>query len=320
MHLHFSLAFVEFLARHRTPLLTDFFLACSFFGRAGFYVFLVMLLYVTWEKRLAVRLSLLVLLTMAANDLLKNLIRNPRPFVDEGIWRQNWAVSAAQARSLAAEFSTPSGHAMGSASFYGYLAGFAHRRSVRILCALAILLIGFSRPYLGVHYGEDVLLGWAIGLFIAFAAARSTHGLTALWNRCPYPAQIAAAVFASALFCYLSVALNGGTINGQLHGMASYAGFLTGNIVAFPLEGRYVCFDPRSGSGTAKMTRLILTLAVIGGTVAVLGPTFALLAWQGSIAWLVLEYLRFTMAGIAGMFVAPWLFTRLGMASILPED
>jgi hypothetical protein len=209
---------------------------------------------------------------------------------------------------------------MGSASFYGYLAAFFDRRSVRILCGLAIFLIGLSRPYLGVHYGEDVLLGWAIGLLIAFAAARSTHALTALWNRCPYPAQIAAAVSASALFCYLSVALNGGAINGQLHGMASYAGFLTGNIVSFPLEGRYVRFDPRSGSGMAKTARLVLTLVVIGGTVAALGPVFALLAWQGSIAWLVLEYLRFTMAGIAGMFAAPWLFTRLRMASILPED
>src|SRR5579871_6541806 len=159
--LHFNLGFVEALARHRTPLLTDIFLGASGIGSSDFYVLLIVLAYVAWDKRLAVRLSYLVLLTMACNDWLKNIIRNPRPFAADGTYRQHWAVSSAQATSLATEYSTPSGHAMGAGSFYSYLFLAIRRRPVRIAAVLLILVIGFSRPYLGVHYGEDILLGWA---------------------------------------------------------------------------------------------------------------------------------------------------------------
>lgn len=318
MHLHFSLAFVEFLAHHRTPLLTEFFLGCSFLGSAGFYIFLIMLIYVTWEKRLAVRLAFLLLATMATNDILKSLIRNPRPFIAEGTWRQNWAVSPARAQLLAAEFSTPSGHAMGAASFYTYLAAFLRRRGVPILAAILILLIGFSRPYLGVHYGEDVLLGWAIGLGMALILVRSTHTLTALWNRCPYSAQIAIAVLASAAFCAISAGLDGWRVTGQFEGTVAYAGFLTGSVIACPLEWRHIRFDPRSGSDVATTVRLLLTLALIGITLAALKPLFLFLVHENSAAWFVLEYLRYTMAGIAGMRAAPWFFTRLGLADTHP--
>jgi membrane-associated phospholipid phosphatase len=62
------------------------------------------------------------------------------------------------------EFSTPSGHATAAAAFYTYLYGKVCSRAVRIVAVAAILIIGISRPYLGVHYFEDVFLGWALGV------------------------------------------------------------------------------------------------------------------------------------------------------------
>ncbi|MDR7071159.1 phosphatase PAP2 family protein [Fictibacillus barbaricus] len=68
-------------------------------------------------------------------------------------------------------FSYPSGHSMGSLIYYGFL-GYLVVRSQRgrgskiFLSAafiLLILLIGFSRIYLGVHYPSDVLAGFSAG-------------------------------------------------------------------------------------------------------------------------------------------------------------
>ncbi len=78
IHPHFSLSLVQFLADHRNPLLTRLFLTASFFGSANFYVFLTIFLYVAYDKRFAIRLSVLVLLTMACNDLVKLFVRNSR--------------------------------------------------------------------------------------------------------------------------------------------------------------------------------------------------------------------------------------------------
>jgi len=74
-------------------------------------------------------------------------------------------------------YSFPSGHAMASMIFYGLLVYLIVKRTlswrmcvfVVITGAVLILLIGFSRMYLGLHYLSDVLGGYAAGLvWLAF--------------------------------------------------------------------------------------------------------------------------------------------------------
>src|SRR5439155_17690729 len=68
--------------------------------------------------------------------------------------------------------SFPSGHAAGSAVGYGMLAyclalrwrTWRRRLPLVGVLVLLVLLIGFSRLYLGVHYLSDVLAGYALGL------------------------------------------------------------------------------------------------------------------------------------------------------------
>ncbi len=68
-------------------------------------------------------------------------------------------------------FSFPSGHAMMSVAFYGFLIwlcahSIANKRiqfCIIIFLALLILLIGFSRIYLRVHYATDIVAGFCTG-------------------------------------------------------------------------------------------------------------------------------------------------------------
>jgi undecaprenyl-diphosphatase len=68
--------------------------------------------------------------------------------------------------------SFPSGHAMSAAIVYttvAYTAARLHKRKwarwlVMMTAIVVIVLISFSRLYLGVHYPSDVLAGIAIGL------------------------------------------------------------------------------------------------------------------------------------------------------------
>lgn len=69
-------------------------------------------------------------------------------------------------------FSFPSGHAMVSMAFYGMLICLFYKLiknkklkySLMVFCSVLILLIGFSRVYLGVHYFSDVLVGFFVSI------------------------------------------------------------------------------------------------------------------------------------------------------------
>ena len=69
-------------------------------------------------------------------------------------------------------WSFPSGHAMSSVVFFGFLIYFfwknfknwKYKISIVFAGFLFIIMIGFSRIYLGAHYLSDVLAGYMVGL------------------------------------------------------------------------------------------------------------------------------------------------------------
>jgi membrane-associated phospholipid phosphatase len=82
-------------------------------------------------------------------------------------------------------FSFPSGHAMCSMATAAALAVLFRRSQwrahVTVIAAFCVLLIGVSRPYLGVHFPSDILAGWTaalawvVGLALSGAHARAWH-------------------------------------------------------------------------------------------------------------------------------------------------
>jgi undecaprenyl-diphosphatase len=101
----------------------------------------------------------------------KRLVGRPRPDV---AWRLI---------DLPASPSFPSGHALVSMAVYGTL-GLLIAREVRRPWRYAVVAVGFAlpivigltRPYLGVHYLGDVIAGWVAGLACALTAGSIAEG------------------------------------------------------------------------------------------------------------------------------------------------
>jgi undecaprenyl-diphosphatase len=110
----------------------------------------------TGRRHQAILLGLGALSAELVTQVLKSALQRPRPVVFFGL-------------SPAETYSFPSGHAFVATVFYALLAGIVtpfarsrrQRAAIAAVTAVACLLIGLSRVYLGYHYPSDVLAGWA---------------------------------------------------------------------------------------------------------------------------------------------------------------
>lgn len=88
-------------------------------------------------------------------------------------------------------WSFPSGHATAAMAVYGFIAyaiartlpGFRERFEVTYWTVLLIMLIGFSRIFLSVHYLTDVLGGFMVGGFWLLIGVGVAEGKTAAGRR-----------------------------------------------------------------------------------------------------------------------------------------
>lgn len=135
----------------------------TFFGKHSFLIpaFSLLLLYFVYSKNkhLAVVTAVISIGGVSLMGLLKNLFARQRPSFPmvDGI----------------TNYGFPSGHAMMGVAFYGLLIIFCFlyikNKWIKIvsvnLLLLFILMIGFSRIYLRVHYTTDVMAGYSFGTF-----------------------------------------------------------------------------------------------------------------------------------------------------------
>jgi len=112
--------------------------------------------------------------------VLKELVARPRPFVDAAAVYHNWW----QFIGLPAEsgFAFPSGHttvamAAAAALFLSY------NKKVSWMSFLFVILTGFSRCYLMVHYPSDILGGMVIGAAGAVIVYLLYPVFFGLWNK-----------------------------------------------------------------------------------------------------------------------------------------
>ena len=99
-------------------------------------------------------LCAMLLGTILGQEILKNIIQRPRPFLESSVI--NMIIEKP------VSYSFPSGHTTAAFAAAGILSKYFKKYSV-LFFTIAIL-IGFSRLYLYVHYPTDVIAGAILGL------------------------------------------------------------------------------------------------------------------------------------------------------------
>ena len=151
--------YIPYIAQHRTKFATSYFKVITHAGSIYFLI-LVVLLFLIFTKHKKDGLFAAANLTCVgvASVIIKYLVRRVRP--------QNVAAIAETG------FSFPSAHAMLSVAVFAVLIYFAFKYfknktlkfSIAISLSCLILVIIFTRAYLGVHFVSDLLAGFFLGL------------------------------------------------------------------------------------------------------------------------------------------------------------
>jgi membrane-associated phospholipid phosphatase len=157
----FDTTILWWLHRHSNATIDNLMLGITNLGNPEFVVVLVTICFslLLWYKRYwSARILFLTCLgAVILNQGLKLVFVRPRP--------QLWPHLIVEHT-----YSYPSGHALGSAVLYGFLAVLLAREYPRYrvgIYSIAILLvaaIGLSRLFLGVHYPTDIIAGYAVGI------------------------------------------------------------------------------------------------------------------------------------------------------------
>lgn len=249
-----------------------FFLSVTVFGEFWLPTIVCAIFYWCIDFRAGIYLFSLEGFNILFAHLFKMLACVYRPWVLD-----NRIHPSALAVPFAKGYSFPSGHSAMSSSVFGGVAYLLRKN--KLICGFFIfivLLVGFSRLWLGVHTPQDVLGGFLIGLTLIFAVEKMINWAEKDKNRYLYLLLIinVFAIF-STIYLYLFNTYRIDYVSGQLLVNPQDLKYVLLVVYSYSLgmfNGCFLCrrffpFNPKEGSVKRRILRGIV--GVIGAALLI---------------------------------------------------
>ena len=271
------MGFLRLLESIRIPALNVFFSGITYCGDEIAFMVAAFALFWCVNKRTGYYAFLVGLFGTVGNQWLKIACRIPRPWVLD----PNFTI-VESARAAATGYSFPSGHTQNAVGTYGALAVMTKRKWVRGVCIALIVLVPFSRMYLGVHTPLDVGVAFLMAaalLALFYPVFRSEQAMAK-----GMPWLLSAAVLLAVAFTFYmgGLRVDAASLDGSNFAHAQENAYkLLGAVIAllpvYFLEKRYVKFET-GAVWYAQIAKLVLGLGLAMAVKSVLkAPLNALL-------------------------------------------
>lgn len=289
----------------------------SALGSEEFYLIFIPAIYWSVDKRLGRQLGYIFLLSGLVNNILKNTLRQPRPF---------WLEPGLQL-SEGEGYGIPSGHVQNTTAVIILLAAQLRRGWSWLLVLLFIVLMGMSRFYLGVHFPQDIAVGFILGLLILAGFLLWQTFFFARFNKQILGRRLLLLVLIPTVLAAIYIGLllllgptdtdvpwasyiPAADLNGHEDVVATVAGLL-GFGIGILLEGSRVRFRS-DGSVSQRVARYVLGIVVAVGIWAGLRALF-----PAEPMWVALpfRFVRYLILLLWVTYFAPWVFVRLRLAT-----
>ena len=309
-------------AQETYPQLLGVITLVSAMGEEPFFLVVLPAVYWCIDKRLGRQLGYIFLLSALINNIIKNMVRGPRPF---------WLDPAVQL-SEEEGYGFPSGHVQNATAVFLLLAVRLRRVWVWLAALLFILAMAVSRVYLGVHFLQDVVAGFVLGLLVLaifltwqrlFAERYAQRILgRRLLIMILVPSALAAAYVIALLILgepnlevpwasYVPLA----ELTAHEDVVSTVAGLL-GFGIGMTLESSRIRFRP-DGPAWKRIVRYLLGIIV---AVAIWAGLRAIFPAEPEWLALPLRFLRYLLLLLWVTFFAPWVFVRLRLAAADAES
>lgn len=234
--------FLYLLESIRNPVLDKIFYFFTLLGQET--IFLVMALVLFWcvNKRYGYYVMTVGFMGTIMNQFLKLVFHIPRPWVkDPSFTVVESAVEGATG------YSFPSGHTQNAVNVFGTSARMTKNKTFRVVCIIIILLISFSRMYLGVHTPADVIVSLVIGTALTFAFypffnKNGEYYKKMLGLIIAMLTIVAAYVLYTMLYPFSAEMDAANILEGQLNG-AKLLGAVSALLIVYILDEKYIHFE-----------------------------------------------------------------------------
>jgi membrane-associated phospholipid phosphatase len=267
-----------------TPFLDILFKVLTNLGSEPVYILIALLIFWCYDRRMGIRALYVIMFSAYIALLAKTMFDMPRPPEYLHKITEN-------------DFGFPSGHALVSSGFWGYM-GFRIKNSRIIIAgAVAVFLVSLSRIYLGVHYPGDIVGGVVFGLMVAYVFYKWETGIASLFEKQDRTTKYLIAFFLPAILVLIA-SLHVDIIKDQIE-----LGLLMASIgVGYLLEEEKIKFPD------TKNKKQLIKRALVG--IVILGTIFVLLEIL-SLIYPVFTYIMYLLLGFSSVFVVPLVFTKL---------
>ena len=290
--------FLKLLENIRTGVGDFFFATVTHLGEEVFFLAVAILFYWCISKRQGYYILVTGVLGSVINQWLKIICRIPRPWIIDPNFEP-----VGDAVAEATGYSFPSGHTQNIAGTWGCIGRYNKQRWVKILSVSLILLVAFSRMYLGVHTPLDVCTSLGIAAAIVFLmhfVFRTEESV----NKYMFWVMIGSVIFSVAFIVYVFLLPEGGfTTEADLANLlsakknaATLTGCLFGLALVYPLDRFVIKFDTK-GRWYAQVIKFVVGVAVVLGIKSGLSKPLVSLFGNEYVARAVRYFLIVAFAG-----------------------
>lgn len=301
--------FLRMLEGIRTPVLDGFMSVVTYLGSEILFMALAVLVFWCVSKKQGYYLFAVGLAGVVINQFLKLWFRIPRPWVLD----PNFSI-VESARAGATGYSFPSGHTQNIVGTLGVIAVSNRQKWVRVLCIVFILLVPFSRMYLGVHTPLDVGVSFGVALPLIALFYPTFKNDETFAKRMPLILALLVGMAVAYTLFVLSYSfpadVDEANLQSGIHNAFTMTGAMLGLVVSYIFDRKVLNFKTKAPF-VGQALKLVLGLGLVVALRAVLKAPLLALFNGSEVASLVRYFIMVVFAGCVWPATFPF-FARIG--------
>ena len=295
--------FLYFLKDLRNPVLDFLFSLITYCGDEIVFLAVAILFFWCIDKRRGYYILTVGLVGTVLNQALKLIFRIERPWVSDPDLPVQSAVAAAGG------YSFPSGHTQNVTGTFGSIATSSKRTWVRIFSIAMIVLVAFSRMYLGVHTPLDVGVSLILGTALVFAFYPVFRDEKSFQRFMPF-VVVGCAVLSVVFVIFVALipdkeALDPHNLESGMKNAGTLLGCTAGLVAVYFVDRKYINFRT-DAPWYYQAVKLIVGLAIVLGIKSGLSAPLTLLFGNPYVARAVRYFLIVIFSGIVWPLTFGW--------------